>query len=91
MFRIEIKGLDKLTRQLKEAERALQELDGEIGTVKFDPTNPTDVQRAIREIERKVDTKLSRFRGNPLVQTVAQGAKKTFREYILKQQRNPKR
>jgi hypothetical protein len=45
MIMFEIEGLDNLMKQLKEAELALSNLDGELGNVRFDADDPTDAQR----------------------------------------------
>ena len=45
-----IKGLDKLQRTLKEAERAAKELDGDLAELRFDPRNPSSIDEAIAEV-----------------------------------------
>ena len=47
MFQIEPKGLDELQRHLKEAEKIAEALSGALGTLRFDPNDPTDVQQII--------------------------------------------
>ena len=37
---LKITGLNNLQKNLKEAENALSELDGELGVVNFDPSDP---------------------------------------------------
>ena len=44
-----------------------------------------DIQRAIRDTEAAVDSKVARYRNNPLVATVAKGAKETFHKNMLDQ------
>ena len=36
-LKIDMSGIEKLQRELKEAERALKELDGKFAEVRFDP------------------------------------------------------
>ncbi|KVD64248.1 hypothetical protein BGV67_18405 [Burkholderia ubonensis] len=79
-----LNGLDKLTRQLDEASRAFQSLDGEIATVRVVPGDDASVQAAIREMEAAVDQKAAQYRGNPLVDQVVKELKARYREHIIK-------
>lgn len=80
----EIKGLEKLMRQLDELQRAMADLDGDIATVKFNPHDQRDVERAIREMERAIDAKVAPYQHNPTVRNIATAAKQNFRERLLK-------
>lgn len=42
-----IKGFDELQRDLALAQEALQELDGDLCSVKFDPYDPASIEQAI--------------------------------------------
>lgn len=77
-----IKGLHVLTRQLDEVEKAAAAPDGTITTLKFDPSDLDSVQDAIREMERAVDQKVSRYRNNPLVDDIVKATKASFRNAI---------
>lgn len=50
---LKITGLDKLQKELKEAERALSELDGELGVINFDPHDPASIEAAIHSVNRR--------------------------------------
>jgi hypothetical protein len=52
-----VKGLNELSKNLDQLSRALKNLDGEIAKLSFNPHDKQDVDRAIREMERKVDAK----------------------------------
>ncbi|GBH24906.1 hypothetical protein [Burkholderia vietnamiensis] len=78
-----LNGLDKLTRQLDEASRAFQSLDGEIASVRVVPGDEESVQAAIREMEAAVDQKAAQYRGNPLVDRVVEQLKARYREHII--------
>jgi len=80
---VSISGLDKLQRDLKDAQRAFESLDGTIATLKFDPNSQASVDAAIRQMESAIDAKTGRYRGNPLVETVAKGLKEQYRKAIL--------
>ena len=88
MGNFKIKGLGELQKTLEEAKRAAESLGGEIAKLKVNPDNP---QAAISEMERAVDAKLSRYRGNPVVEQLAAAAKKQGRDAILKRAEEAKR
>lgn len=83
-----ITGLDKLQRELRDAQRALNELDGTIGTISFSPGDPGSVQGAIRQMEQMIDRKVFAYRSNPLVSTVVAGMKEQYRKALLERARN---
>jgi hypothetical protein len=84
---VNIAGLDKLQRELEDAQRAFRSLDGTIATLKFDPSDPQSVQNAIRQMEAVIDSKTAAYRGNPLVTKVAKALKDQYREKIVEQAR----
>ena len=84
---VNIAGLDKLQRELEDAQRAFRSLDGTIATLKFDPSDPRSVQNAIRQMEAVIDSKTAANGGNPLVTKVAKAMKDQYREKIVEQAR----
>ncbi len=76
-------GLNKLQRDLEDAQRALRSLDGEIATIKFDRDDGGSVRRAIRQMETAVDKKVAPYGRNALVAKVADVTKQSFRKQIL--------
>jgi hypothetical protein len=82
MFKIDISGLDKLQRELEEAQAAFATLDGEITTLKFDPDNRESVENAIQQMETAIDRKIEPFRSNPLVATMTEKLKQTYGDAI---------
>lgn len=80
---LKVQGFDKLQRQLKEAQKALQDFDGQLGEVKFDPENPGSIQQAIVAMEQMVDERLGAYASNPLIGPMAEQAKEMYREAIL--------
>jgi len=79
----DITGLDKLQRDLDEAQRTITSLNGTIATLEFDPNNPASVEEAVRQMENAVDRRVSSYGHNALVSRVARGAKEQFRRQIL--------
>jgi hypothetical protein len=83
MFDIQITGLDKLQRDLEDAQRAFESLDGTITTLTFDPADQASIDTAIREMASAIDAKVGRYSGNALVESVAAGLKEKYRTAIL--------
>jgi hypothetical protein len=80
---VKIEGLDKLQRELQDAERAMRTLDGTIAQLKFDPDDRQSVQSAIRQMETAIDNKVGRYRGNALVSQLVANMKEQYRQKIL--------
>lgn len=78
-----ITGLNKLQKNLKDAERALSELDGELGVVNFDPNDPASIEGAIQSVNRMIDERLGEYSSNPIVGPLAEQMKEKYRESIL--------
>jgi|tagenome__1003787_1003787.scaffolds.fasta_scaffold20630659_1 hypothetical protein len=75
--------VDKLQRELEDAQRAFQSLEGTIATLAFDPNDQASVNAAIRKIEQAIDAKTSSYRSNALVEAIAKGSKERYRTAIL--------
>jgi len=81
MFKIT--GLDKLSRDLEDAQKAMSEMDGELGSVSFDPHDPASIEAAIQEVERLIDERLGSYASNPIVGPLAEGMKDQYRQGII--------
>lgn len=81
MFKIT--GLDTLKKELAETQRALAELDGELGTVSLNPHNPASIEAAIQSVYRMVDERAGQYTSNPLVEQLLEQMKEAYRENIL--------
>jgi hypothetical protein len=82
MFKIT--GLDKLHRELAEAQRAMSDLDGELGTVRFDPHDPSSIETAIQLVNQMVDQRVGQYASNPIVGSMIDQMKDAYRESIVK-------
>jgi len=80
---INITGLDSLQRELSEAQKALETVNGELGTLTFKPEDPASIEAAIAESERLVDERLGPFAGNSIVGPLIQEMKDAFRTAVL--------
>ncbi len=80
---IKTSGLDKLSRDLTQAQRALEAMDGELGSVSFDPEDPQSLEIAIQQVEMLIDERLDAYSSNPLVGPMIKTLKEKYREVIL--------
>ena len=80
MFKIS--GLDKLNRQLSDAKKALEGLDGELGTLSFDPNDPASIEAAIQSMEAIIEERLGQYASNPIIAPLAENMKEKYRESI---------
>ncbi|WP_439868579.1 hypothetical protein [Pseudomonas syringae] len=78
-----LKGLDQFQRQLKEAEKVLKNLDGDLCTVNFDPNDPQSIEEAIQQVETVIDERTGRFASNPIIEPLAAEMKERYRSEIL--------
>ncbi|MBS1078713.1 hypothetical protein JK217_13330 [Gluconobacter kondonii] len=82
MFKIT--GLDKLTREMDQLAKFATEVDGELASVAFDPTDPGSLETAISEMEAAIDQKAVSYEGNNMVINLVEQIKANLREQILK-------
>ena len=87
MFKIKIDGLDKLQRDLADAEHALKSLSGTIAVLQFDPNDASSVDAAVRQMERAVDSKVGAYRQNEILRPIVAEAKKRYKDEILERAR----
>lgn len=78
-----MKGLDNLQRILAEAQRALEIVNGELGTLSFNPGDPESVEAAIAESERLVDERLGEYANNSIVGPLIVQMKDSFRIAVI--------
>ena len=77
---IKLDGMSEVTRNMEQLKRAL---DGAFAGLSFDPRKPEDVERAIMEIEMRVDMKLAPYISSPGVQEISSKLKAEYRKSIL--------
>lgn len=81
MFKIE--GLDKLQRDLQRAQDALAELDGDLGSVSFNPEDPASIDQAISAMERIIDDRVAGYEDSEIIGSLAEEMKQQYRAMIL--------
>jgi hypothetical protein len=77
---IKLDGMSEVTRNMEQLKQAL---DGAFNGLSFDPLNRQDVDRAIREIEQKVDLKMAPYILSPGAREIAAGLKEEYHKAIL--------
>lgn len=87
-MKISISGLDDLSNAMKGLQRALGELEGEFGTVSFNPEDPSSIENAISDMRKMVDEKLAKYGSNEIVSSISDEIKERFRGEILRQASN---
>ena len=80
---LRISGLDKLARELNDAQKAISSLDGDLGTVSFDPNDAGSIEAAIQQVESMVDERLARYSSNSIIGPMIIGLKEKYREGII--------
>lgn len=80
-----IKGLDQLQRDLKQAQIALQELDGTLCTINFDPFDPASIEHAIQKVSDTIDQRVGAYAANPFVGPLIEDMKESYRTRIIEQ------
>lgn len=78
-----MKGLDELQRKLKELERAIAALDGDLASVSFDPDDPQSVDLAIQQMEAAIDQRVGDYSRNDMVDGLVSEMKERGRQAIL--------
>lgn len=78
-----IKGLNELSRKMKELEKAIAALDGEIGSVNFDPNDPQSIEVAIQKMEQAVDERVGDYSRNEMIEGIVSEVKERYRQAIL--------
>lgn len=78
-----ITGLDKLQRELSEAQLALSELDGELGRVNFNPHDPASIEAAIQSVNQMIDQRVGQYASNAIIGPLIDQTKEAYREGII--------
>ena len=78
-----VTGFDGLQKKLKLIQNAIAELDGDLGTVSFDPNDPTSIDHAIKTMESTIDERLGQYSSDSFVKSLIEETKEKFRSGIL--------
>ncbi|MBL4835033.1 MAG: hypothetical protein JKY26_13770 [Pseudomonas sp.] len=80
---MKVTGFDKLQKEFKDAERALRELDGELGVVNFNAHDPASIESAVNQVNQIIDQRAGRYASNPIVGPLILQMKEKYRAGIL--------
>jgi hypothetical protein len=75
--------LDKLAKQLDDAQKALEGLDGQLGSVSFDPNDPASIEAAIKQMESMIDDRIGSSASNLIIGQIIAPMKERYRNGIL--------
>lgn len=78
-----ITGLDKFSRKMKEVSSFAREIDGNLGQVSFNASDPGSIDRAIVEMETMIDERAAPYGSNDAIQKIADDLKERYRQMIL--------
>lgn len=80
---LKVTGLDSLQKQLNEAQKALESLEGELGRVSFDSNDPSSIEAAIQQVCSTIDGRVGVYSSNPFISPLIEEMKENYREHIL--------
>lgn len=80
---IKIEGIGELSKALDQIQKAMAELDGDIGQVSFDPSNPESINNAIVSMEKMIDDRLGRYSNVNVIAGLIEEMKESFRSTII--------
>ncbi|WP_196782872.1 hypothetical protein [Acinetobacter shaoyimingii] len=80
---MKIKGLDHLSKQMKQLEKFMKEIDGSLGEVQFDPFDAESIEQAIINIENMIDQKSENYLNNPMISKIVGNLKENYRQNII--------
>jgi hypothetical protein len=81
MFKIT--GLDQLKKKTDQLSKFSEAIDGELASVKFDPTDPLSIEAAIQEAHDAIDQKAVAYQQNDWIASLVEQMKESVRDQIL--------
>jgi len=78
-----MKGLDQFAKRIEELGKFTSELNGELGTISFNPFDAESIEQAIVEMERMIDERSLRYPDNPMINETATDLKSAYRQSII--------
>ena len=80
---MKIEGLDKLQRQISEAQTAIEDFGRETVDVSFDAHDAASIEAAIQNAMSMIDQRMSTYAANPFVAPLIEQFKESSRKAIL--------
>ena len=70
-------------KELQEAQAALAELHGELGSASFDPNDPQSIENAIQSVSQMIDERVGRYASNPIIGPLIEELKEACHEGLM--------
>lgn len=80
---MKVTGFDEMQKTIRELQKAVSELDGELGSVQFDPNDPQSIELAIQSAFRAIDARVANYSRNEVVSGLVTDLKEDVRAKIL--------
>jgi len=81
---MKVTGLHEFQRKIEELQRVMQALDGQIGAVKFNPSDPESIERAIQKINDEIDALAGSTNNNSALDSIVLQMKEICRDGIIR-------
>jgi hypothetical protein len=80
---MKITGLDAIMKKTEQMSKFASEIDGELASVSFDPSDPASIEAALLQVSDAIDEKTKSYDRNDWVQNLAAELKEQTRNTIL--------
>ncbi|QCO57287.1 hypothetical protein EOK75_16205 (plasmid) [Pseudorhodobacter turbinis] len=80
---MKITGLDAIMKKTEQMSKFAREIDGELASVSFDPSDPASIEAALQKISDAIDDKTRSYERNDWIQNLAGQLKEQARNSIL--------
>lgn len=80
---MKIKGLDAIMKKTEQLSKFAREIDGELASVSFDPSDPGSIEAALQQVNDAIDEKTRSYERNDWIQNLAAQLKEQARGSIL--------
>ena len=72
-----------LSRTIKEVEKAISELDGDIAQLTFNPDDPQSIDQAIQKVNAEIDRRIGIYDQNEVLVSIVEDIKENIRQEII--------
>lgn len=80
---VKITGFDAIMKKTDQMADFAKEIDGDLASVEFDPSDPASIEAALQEINDAVDEKTKSYERNDWIQSLAEQLKEQARNSVL--------
>ena len=76
-------SLNKFKNDLEQAQKAMSNIDGELGSVSYDPHNPESIDAAVQQVEKMIDDRIGSYANNIFIKPMIKQLKEHYRIGII--------